>query len=398
MAQLNFTADSETIKKFLSKDTRNEGIRLLIEMFLNTILKEQSDEQIGVANYERNQKQRQDYRNGFYERDLKSVNGLLNLKVPRHRNNAFETEVFQRYNTSEQTLLATMMEMVVQGVSTRKVEAITEKLCGLSFSKSTVSNICKELDGPINEWKNRDLSANSYPFIMIDGIHVKVREDNKVTSKATLIALGINQDGHRDILGFFVGDSESQATWDDFFSSLKNRGLKGTELLVSDAHKGLVAALRKNFQGIQWQRCQAHFMRNILDKTPEKYKDKVTQDVNAIFNANNVTIARIIFNKMKAEYPPQLYGTLKIIELGFEDALAVLNFPLYYHKKLRTSNHIERLNREIRRRESVITIFNGIDNVNRIVGSVLMHINESWMTKKVSMNMKDFNNSKLENV
>lgn len=396
MAQLNFTLDSEIIKKFLSETEKNEGIRLLIETFLNQILKSQSDEQIGLKKYQRSD-ERKDYRNGFYKRDLKTVNGLLNLNVPRHRKGIFETEIFQRFKRSEQALLASMMQMVISGVSTRKVETITEKLCGLSFSKSTVSNICKDLNEPIEAWKTRDLSTKNYPFILIDGIQIKVREHNSVTSKAALIALAIDDEGYRDILGIFVGDSESQATWDEFFVSLKERGLKGVDLIVSDAHKGLIAAARKNFQGIQWQRCQAHFMRNILDKTPEKYKDMVRKDVNAIFNANSKTTARIIFKEMQEKYCSTLLNALKIIETGFEDSLTVLNFPLYYQTKLRTTNHIERLNREIRRREQVITIFNGIDNVYRIVGSVLMEINESWMKNRVHIDMKKYKEFKIEN-
>lgn len=396
MAQLNFTANSEIIKKFLSEDTRNEGIRLLIELFLNTLLKNQSDEQIGVANYERNKEQRKDYRNGYYERDLKSVNGLLNLTVPRHRNSIFETEIFERYKRSEQALLSSMMQMVIDGVSTRKVENITKELCGISYSKSTVSNICKDLTDVVDTWKNRDLSANSYPFMSIDGIHVKVRENNQVTSKAVFIALGTNDKGNRDILGMMVGDSESESTWSEFFSSLKERNLKGLDLVVSDGHKGLVKAVQKHFQGVQWQRCQAHFMRNILDKTPKKDREKVEKDVNAIFNASSIKIARMILKEMKDNYSHLLESALKILETGFEDALAVLNFPLYYHKKLRTTNHIERLNREIRRREGVIGIFHGVDNVYRIIGSVLMDINEKWMINRVHINMDDYNQFKIE--
>lgn len=395
MTPLNFTIDSEIIKKFLSKETKNEGIRLLIELFLNKLLKNQSDDQIGVNNYERNEA-RTDCRNGYYQRDLKSVNGILNLNVPRHRNKSFETEIFEKFKRSEQALLSTMMQMVIDGVSTRKVDNITRELCGINYSKSTVSNICKELTEVIDTWKNRDLSANSYPFIIIDGVHVKVRENNQVISKAVFIALGINDQGHRDILGMMVGDSESETTWSEFFSSLKERNLTGLDLVVSDAHKGLVKAVQKHFQGVQWQRCQAHFMRNILDKTPKKDREKVERDVNAIFNASSIKMARMILKEMKDNYSHLLDSALRILENGFDDALAILNFPLYYHKKLRTSNHIERLNREIRRREGVVTIFHGVDSVYRIIGSILMEFNEKWMINRVHINMDEYNNFKIE--
>ncbi len=172
MTPLNFTIDSEIIRKFLSKETKNEGIRLLIELFLNKLLKNQSDDQICANNYERNEA-RTDCRNGYYQRDLKSVNGILNLNVPRHCNKSFETEIFEKFKRSEQALLSTMMQMVIDGVSTRKVDNITRELCGINYSKSTVSNICKELTEVIGTWKNRDLSANSYPFIIIDGVQLR---------------------------------------------------------------------------------------------------------------------------------------------------------------------------------------------------------------------------------
>ncbi len=252
----------------------------------------------------------------------------MNLNVPRHRNKSFETEIFEKFKRSEQALLSTMMQMVIDGVSTRKVDNITRELCGINYSKSTVSNICKELTEVIGTWKNRDLSANSYPFIIIDGVHVKVRENNQVISKAFFIALGINDQGHRDILGMMVGDSESETTWSEFFSSLKERNLTGLDLVVSDAHKGLVKAVQKHFQGVKLQRYQAHFMRNILDKTPKKDREKVERDVNAIFNASSIKMARMILKEMKDNYSHLLDSALRILENGFDDALAILSFPL----------------------------------------------------------------------
>ncbi len=177
---------------------------------------------------------------------------------------------------------------------------------------------------------------------------------------------------------------------------MKERNLTGLDLVVSDAHKGLVKAVKKHFQGVQWQRCQAHFMRNILDKTPKKDREKVERDVNAIFNASSIKMDRMILKEMKDNYSHLLDSALRILENGFDDALAILSFPLYYHKKLRTSNHIERLNREIRRREGVVTIFHGVDSVYRIIGSILMEFNEKWMINRVHINMDEYNNFKIE--
>jgi len=222
--------------------------------------------------------------------------------VPRLRNGKFSTELFSRYQRSEQAFVLALMEMVVNGVSTRKVAEITEELCGTRISKSLVSELCKRLDPLINAWKDRPLKDNQYPFLIVDALLIKVREEHRVVNRSMLIATGVNQDGIREVLGFMLGDSESEDSWNEFFCCLKERGLKGVDLIVSDDHRGLVRAMRRNFQGASWQRCQTHFMRNILDATPKAVQSEVKASVQAIMNAPDIDAARMLLSKTIEEY------------------------------------------------------------------------------------------------
>ena len=219
MAQINFTLDHDFFIG-LFKENRDEAFGKLMEAMLNQVLKAESNEQLGAENYERSD-DRQDYRNGSRERGLTTRIGKLILEVPRHRNKPFRSLIFENYQRNEQALIATMMEMVVQGVSTRKIELVTEELCGEKFSRSTVSDICKQLDEEVTQFKYRDISAR-YPFVYTDAIYLKVREDHRVTSRALMVAIGINDTGHKEILVFDIFDAEREATWIEFFKNLSS--------------------------------------------------------------------------------------------------------------------------------------------------------------------------------
>ena len=221
MAQLHFTLDHDFFVGLFS-ETKDEAFGKLMEALLNQVLQAESAEQLGAENYERSE-ERSDYRNGTRTRSLTTRIGKIELKVPRHRNVPFKTTLFENYQRNEQALITTMMEMVVQGVSTRNVKKVTEELCGESFSKSTVSEICKELDVPIKHFKER-LLPEHYPFIIVDAMYLKAREDHRVKSKALFLAVGVNNTGHKEVLGFEVYDSERTNTWKDFFEGLKSRG------------------------------------------------------------------------------------------------------------------------------------------------------------------------------
>jgi transposase-like protein len=274
MAQYNITIDSEILHYLFLKGAKDEGMAKLLESVLNQVLQAQATEQIKAEPYERT-KEREDYRNGYYKRGLDTRVGNIVLQIPRFRYGKFTTDLFQRYQRSEQALLLALMEMVVNGVSTRKVEEITYELCGTEFSRSTISELCKNLDPVVQGWISRPLNEKRFPFVIVDAMVIKVREEERVRQRGLLIAIGINEEGYREVLGFMVGDSESEESWGEFFSWLKQRGLHGVDLIVSDQHKGLIRAIRQHFQGATWQRCQTHFMRNILDKTPKQLQKEV---------------------------------------------------------------------------------------------------------------------------
>jgi len=238
--------------------TENDAMAQLVEDVVNQVLEAQMTEHLGAERYT-HAAERQGYRNGHRIRHLYTRVGTLTLRVPQTRSGSLDTELFKRYQRSEQALLTTLMEMYLQGVSTRKVTKITEELCGASFSKSTVSDLCGELDKRIAAWKNRRFDGKKYPFLIVD-----VRRDHAIRSTGVLIAYGIHEKGHREVLGFTVADSETEAGWTELFRNLKERGLTGIDCVVSDAHAGLVSALKNQFQGAQWQRCPVHFIRNIL--------------------------------------------------------------------------------------------------------------------------------------
>ena len=332
------------------------GMARLLEQVLNQILQAQVTEQLQAAPYERTE-QRQGYRNGTYPHTLTIRVRRLTLRIPRIRGGEFSTDLFLRYQRSEQALVLSLMEMVIQGVSTRKVAQITEGLCGTEFSKSTVSALCKRLDAIVQTWNERPLEEHRYPFLLVDALVVKVREDGRVRARSAMIATGINEEGYREILGVMLGDSESEAGWRTFFAWLKDRGLHGVDVVVSDSHQGLIKALLAHFSGCTWQRCQTHFMRNLLDATPKLLQAEMYQRVRAILEAPDLNTARLLLNQVLSDYADKAPKATHVLEEGFDDVTAVLALPERYRRRLRTTNSVERLNEEIRCRERVIRIF-----------------------------------------
>lgn len=393
MAQLHFTLDYDFLVGLFA-ESKDEAFAKLMEALLNQVLKAESSEQLGAENYQRSGS-RKDYRNGTRTRGLVTRIGKLELEVPRHRNVPFKTVLFENYQRNEQALIATMMEMVVQGVSTRNIQKVTEELCGESFSKSTVSEICRELDVPVKAFKER-LLPEKYPFIMADAMYIKVREDHRIRSKALLLAVGINPEGRKEILGFEVCDAEKVNTWKNFFESLKSRGLRGVDLVISDSHNGLVESIRECFPGASWQRCQAHFSRNILDKCPKKYMAGLASELTAMFNSSTLEEARRLRNTIIDEYQDIAEAAVQTLDEGFEDSMAIMYLPMKYRQSLRTSNIIERENREIRKREKVIQIFPNIESAVRLLGAVLMDDHNDWSTRHRLFDMTEYYNKANE--
>jgi putative transposase len=378
MAQFNITITEELLHGLFLSKGKDEAFAKLMEEIFNQVLMAQSTEQLGAEPYERTE-ERTAYRNGTRDRGMTTRVGALTLKIPRHRNGQFSTELFSRYQRSEQALVLAMMEMVINGVSTRKVELITEELCGKKFSKSTVSSLCQSLDPMVEAFKTRPLEKH-YPFVLVDAIYLKVRKDGRVQSRGLLVAIGINEDGHREIIGFGVANSESEDSWGGFFASLKERGLKDVRLVTSDDHKGLVKAVRKHFQGSSWQRCQTHFSKNMMDHTPKALQAEMKEDLRGLYEAVDYDSARKIRDQIIEKYEIKAPKATAILDGAFDDITAVLALPLRYRKRLRTTNGVERLNQEIRRRERVIRIFPNEASVIRLMGALLMEQDEKWQT------------------
>ena len=376
MAQVNITLTHEEVLQVLTGD-RNEAVKFLLERILNEIMKAESEEQLGAARHERTE-ERQDYRNGTRERELNTRIGTLTLEVPRHRNVPFHTMVFENYQRSEAALIATMVQMVVMGVSSRKVEKVVTTLCGTSFSKSTVSELCKRLDKDIDLFKNRPLDFQEAPFLMLDATYFKAREDHRIKSKAFLIALAFKPDGKREVVGVDVFDTEENYSWKTFLSGLKERGLKDVRMVISDSHKSIRKSVAEVYPEAAWQRCQAHFQRNILDITPKKYKEALALELRKMFEATSIEEARCVKESIVAEYEEVAEKAIETLENGFEESMTARCLPYSLQVKLRTTNLLERLNRELKRRSDVIQVFPNPESILRLMGAVTIEINNEY--------------------
>lgn len=379
MTQINITINLEDLKAKVENSSLESPVKASLSLLLNSLMEKERDEYINALSHERTE-ERRGYRNGYYERELITGTGSLKLRVPRTRDGEFSTTVFEKYKRCEKALILSMIEMVVNGVSTRKVTKIVEELCEKSVSKSLVSNLTKSLDPIVNEWRNRPLNVEYFPYLYVDALYIKVREGDRVVSKSVHVAIGVNQSGCREIIGLKINHAESTESWSQFFEYLKSRGLQSPKLVVSDAHAGLAVAIKQSFLGTSWQRCCVHFLRNIIETLPKKDSEKAKQELKDLFRYSNLEIVRGLKQHFVEKYQ-DVKGFSKAVqklEEGFEDAIQFHSQPAAYHKHLRTTNMLERLNREIRRREKVIQIFPNDQSAIRIIGTVLMEIEDNW--------------------
>ena len=368
--------------------TGPDGLAKLVETVLNQILEAQVTEALGAARHERTE-ERVGYRNGYRARTLYTRVGPVRLLVPQTRDGSFSTDIFKRYQRSEQAFVLALMEMVVNGVSTRKVSAITEELCGASFTKSTVSALCAGLEPRVRAFNERRLDGE-YPFVLVDALFIKSRQEDRVVSRAVLTVSGIRSDGFREILGVRIGDTESFATWDETFRWLRGRGLKGTLFIISDDHGGLREAAARHFQGASWQRCQVHLMRNILGQCGTRQRAEVAALAKRVLQASDMADARRHLGEFAERFAKIAPKAVECLEAGFEDAMAVMALPEKYRKRLRSTNMQERLNDEVRRRERVIRIFPNDESALRLIGALLAEQNEVWQERKY-LDMDEFN-------
>ena len=364
-------------------------LRGIVERVVQQLLEAEMTHHIGAAPYERTER-RTGQHNGYKRRTLRTRVGTLDLLVPQDREGTFSTRLFSRYQRNEKALVLALMEMYVEGVSTRKVKEVTEELCGTSFSKSLVSSLAGSLDSELEAWRKRRLEAQAYPYLFVDARYEKVRVDRKVVNQGVLVVSGVRDDGFREILGVEVANTESEATYQELFRSLKRRGLSGVELVVSDDHEGLKAAIARHFQGASHQRCQVHYARNLLGMVGSARRKELGADLRAIFAAPDrkqaLTIASSVAEKWRKK------GNEKVtehIEEHIEECLSCLAFPESHRRRIRTTNGLERLNQEIKRRTRVVRIFPNKESCLRLVTALAVEQSEEWITGKRYLDMSE---------
>jgi putative transposase len=369
-------------------------MKALVKEVLQEVLDAEMTEFLGAERNER-RAERTGYRSGYYNRGLVTRIGKLELRVPRDRNGEFSTALFERYQRSEKALVSALAEMYVQGVSTRKVTAITEELCGHRFSASTISTINKGMDAALARFAGRSLDE-VYPYLILDARYEKVREDGIIRSQAVLIAIGINWEGQRQVLAVDLANRESATSWKDFLVTLKQRGLHGVEFVVSDDHAGLKRAIGEVLPEAAWQRCYVHFLRNALDYLPRKADDDCLQELRWIYDRRDIQEAQrdlaAWISKWQGKYPK----LVDWVEASIGETLTFYRLPRAHHKHLKSTNMLERLNEEIKRRTRVVRIFPNAESCQRLVRALCVETHEAWLEASRYLNMSLLTEQKKE--
>jgi transposase-like protein len=380
----DFTLPTEIIEQIAEQGL--EYLPELIRILVNTAMQAERQKHLGAAAYERSP-ERSGYANGYKPKTLKTRLGEITFDVPQVRDGSFYPGALEKGLRSERALTVTLAEMYVQGVSTRKVKAITEQLCGTAVSSSHVSRASAQLDEVLEAWRQRPLGEIRYLYL--DARYEKVRIDGQVRDAAILIAIGVSPDGKRQILGVSVSLAEHEVHWRTFLQSLIARGLRGVWLIISDAHAGLRAARLAVFGGVPWQRCQFHLQRNVQAYVTRKdMQSEVAQDLRKIFNAPDLATAQTWLKEMVEKYRPKSSRLADWLEQNVPEGLTVFSFPLSHRRRIRTSNLLERINQEIRRRTRVVRIFPNEASCLRLISAILMEFSEDWQTGRVYLSFE----------
>jgi transposase-like protein len=354
----------------------SQGTQLLAQLAIEL----EAEQQIGASRYERSPA-RTTYRNGHRERVWETRVGEIPLRIPKLREGQYFPSLLEPRRRAEKALLAVVQAAYVQGVSTRKVDELLQALGLTGIDKSKVSRICRELDGFVEAFRGRPLEG-SYPYLWLDALYLKVRQDHRIVNQALVVAIGVKDSGEREILGFSLGQSEEYAFWLDFLRGLVRRGLKGVQLVTSDAHEGLKAAVGHVLAGSTWQRCRVHFMRNVLAHIPKGSKSVVAAFLRTIFAQPNRAAAsqqlREVVTAMASRWPK----AADVVAEAEEDILAYMAFPVDHWTRIYSTNPLERLNEEVKRRTNVVGVFPDEASVLRLVGSVLIEVWDDWQVGK----------------
>jgi putative transposase len=386
MAERNGTGTEAVVQAVRTDDP--DFLRRLIEQVLQQMLEAEMTAHLGAAPYERTE-MRTGQRNGYKPRQLHTRVGTLNLLVPQDRAGTFSTQLFARYQRNEKALVLALMEMYLEGVSTRKVTAITETLCGTSFSKSLVSRLTSDLDGELTAWRNRPLTEHCYPYLVVDARYEHVRMDGRVITQGVLIVSGVRDDGKRAILAVEVADTESEATYREVFRNLKGRGVTGVQLVTSDDHAGLRAAIERYFQGAGWQRCQVHYTRNLVGMVGTSRRKELAADLRALFTATTAAQARAMTQALADQWRGTHPAIARSLEEESEACFACLSFPLAHRARIRTTNGQERLNQELKRRTQVVRIFPNRASCLRLATALCVEQSEEWESGRQYLDMSE---------
>jgi putative transposase len=372
------------LKGLMERD--GDFIRAAVQAALEAALEAEMTEQLGAAKGERTEA-RLGYRSGYYHRSLITRVGTLELRVPQDRAGRFSTDLFERYQRSEKALVAALAEMYVQGVSTRKVKAVTEALCGHEFSASSISAVNRSLDAALTAFCDRRLTE-PYPYLILDARYERVREGGVITHQAVLIAVAVDGEGHRQVLAVDLANRESHSSWRDFLLALKQRGLHGVEFVVSDDHPGLKVAIREVLPEAAWQRCYVHFLRNALDYVPRKVDDDCLMELRWFYDRRDLAEVRRDLATWLAKWQGKYPKLCDWVEDNIEETLTYYRLPLAHHKHMKSTNMLERLNQEIKRRTHVVRIFPNTESCLRLVRALAVEAHENWLEAIRYLNME----------
>ncbi len=375
--------DASRIADLLAKlgdDGTKELFRRLLERALQELIDAELTAEIGAGRHERTET-RANYRNGGRSRTLSTPAGDVELRIPKVRVGSFFPSLLEPRRRVDKALWAVIMTAYITGTSTRKVDDLVKALgCDSGVSKSTVSRICVEIDEQVNVFRTRRLDHLRFPYVFVDATYIKARVDHHIVSRAVVVATGVAADGNREVLGLDVGDSEDEVFWTAFLRSLKDRGLDGVRLVISDAHSGLKAAIARVFQGASWQRCKVHLMRNLLAHVPKSHKEMIAATVRTVFAQPDATATRDqldhVVGMLQARYP----AAAEVLAGAAADVTAYATFPRPHWTKIASTNPLERVHKEIKRRSNVVGIFPDDASVIRLVGAVLVEVHDDWQT------------------
>lgn len=362
-----------------------EGLKPVLEILFNAAMKIEREQFLGAAAHERTD-ERNGYANGYKPKGLQTRMGALELSVPQVRGLGFYPQSIEKGTRSEKALKVAIAQMYLEGVSTRRVQDITEKLCGYEISSTQVSRVTQALDEQFEQFRNRPIGEICY--LILDAIYLKIRHNGSVIDMAILLAYGVNPEGRREILGASAALSEAETHWREFLKNLQSRGMSGLRLVISDDHAGLKSARRSVFPSVLWQRCQFHLCQNAQSYAPKKsMKGEIAEVMREILNSPTLEIAREMTRRAVETYRKRAPEFAKWLEANVEESLTVYQFPRAHWKKIRTSNGIERVNREIKRRTRVAVLFPNKESALRLVTGVIIEIHEEWITGRQYLDM-----------